>query len=82
MSDAAHTSSLQRIRYSAKLARELNLPILVTGVAVYGGVPEAHQALQHSFSASVQWIEDRSRDTHENARFSSAILRDAGIRTI
>ena len=29
-----------------------------------------------------QWLERRSRDTHENARYSAAILREAGIHVV
>lgn len=75
--------ALERVRYGAKLARELNLPILVTGGVAYGhGESEAAlmaQALSRSFSIEAKWIEGRSRDTHENARFSSTLLEREGI---
>jgi uncharacterized SAM-binding protein YcdF (DUF218 family) len=78
--------TLERVRYGAKVARELGLPILVTGGVVYGeGASEGELmaiALQTSFGISAKWIEGRSRDTHENAVFSAAMLRDAGIETI
>lgn len=78
--------TLQRLRYGAKLARELDLPILVTGGSVFGhGLPEARvmaQALESSFSTPAKWIESRSRNTHENATFSAEILREAGIDTV
>jgi uncharacterized SAM-binding protein YcdF (DUF218 family) len=79
-------STLERIRYGAKLAHELQLPILVTGGAVYGGGPaEAElmaEALQQSFATQVKWIENRSRDTHQNATLSAAILKANGIHTV
>ena len=78
-------ATLERIRYGAKLAKELHLPVLVTGGAVFQGTPEAQlmaQALRESFAVEVKWIENRSRDTHENAVFSSAVLRTAGIKTV
>jgi uncharacterized SAM-binding protein YcdF (DUF218 family) len=75
--------SLERVRYGAKLARELGLPILVTAGTVYGeGRSEGDlmaAALQSSFAMPVRWIENRSRDTHENAEYSARILRGAGI---
>jgi uncharacterized SAM-binding protein YcdF (DUF218 family) len=37
------------------------------------------QALQEDFGLSAQWREARSRNTFENASFSAAILRHAGI---
>jgi uncharacterized SAM-binding protein YcdF (DUF218 family) len=78
--------ALQRLRYGAKLARELDLPVLVTGGAVYGsGKSEGElmaDALEESFSTPVEWIESQSRNTHENATLSAPMLRDAGIQTV
>lgn len=76
-------ATLQRIRYGARLAKQRNLPILVTGGAVFGGGPSEGelmaQVLQESFATEVQWIERRSRDTHENALYSAPILQAARI---
>ena len=78
--------TLERIRYGAKLARELQLPILVTGGTVHGhGTSEGElmaRALQTSFAVPVRWIEKRARDTHENAQYSAKLLREANIRTV
>lgn len=78
--------TLERVRYGAKVARELGLPILVTGGVVYGeGTSEAalmSLALQTSFGTPPKWIEGRSRDTHENAVFSAEMLRSVGIDTV
>ncbi len=40
------------------------------------------RALKDEFGVPVRWIEASSRNTHENARFSAAILRRAGIRKV
>lgn len=78
--------ALERVRYGAKLARETNLPVLVTGGVVFGqGESEADmmaQALSQSFGVQARWIERRSRDTHENAMFSSALLAPDQIETV
>ena len=78
--------TLERVRYGAMLARELQLPILVTGGAVYGrGAPEGTlmaRVLEQSFANPPQWVESRSRDTHENALFSDQILEKEGVDTI
>lgn len=78
--------ALERVRYGAKLAREMNLPVLVTGGVVFGrGAPEADmmaQALEESFGVQARWIERRSRDTHENAKLSSALLEPERIGTV
>ena len=78
--------ALQRLRLGAKLAKELELPVLVTGGIVYARGPSEAQlmaaALEDSFSTSVEWIESKSRNTHENATFSAPLLRRAGIDTV
>lgn len=78
--------ALERLRYGAKLARDSNLPILVTGGTVYGrGAAEGTlmaQALEQSFGVTARWVEARSRDTHENALFSSEILKREGVHSI
>jgi uncharacterized SAM-binding protein YcdF (DUF218 family) len=40
------------------------------------------RALWESFAMQARWLERRSRDTHENAQYSAAILREAGIQTV
>jgi uncharacterized SAM-binding protein YcdF (DUF218 family) len=78
--------ALERVRYGAKLAGALNLPILVTGGVVYGqGESEAAmmaQALTQSFNVEAKWIEGRSRDTHENALFTATLLAHDGIEAV
>ena len=39
-------------------------------------------ALEREFGIPVQWIEERSRNTHENAIRSAEILRAAGIHRV
>jgi uncharacterized SAM-binding protein YcdF (DUF218 family) len=39
------------------------------------------RVLQEDFRVPVQWREERSRNTFENASFSAEILRQAGIRS-
>ncbi len=74
--------TLERVRYGARVARLTNLPVLVTGGSVLGGEAEAtlmRQSLEREFGVRVRWAEDRSRNTHENAVRSAAILRAEGI---
>jgi uncharacterized SAM-binding protein YcdF (DUF218 family) len=84
--DSLAALSLERVRYGARLARETGLPVLVTGGSVRGDTrPEAHllrEALEQEFGLKVRWIEERSRNTRENARFSAEMLRPAGVGTI
>ena len=83
--DTLSNSSLERVRYGAKLARESKLPVLVTGGSLYGGRPEGElmkQVLENEFFVPVRWTETKSRDTKENALYSEALLRSAGVQRI
>ncbi len=77
--------ALERLRYGARLARETGLPILVSGGAPTGDVPEAElmkAALEEDFAVPVRWTEAASLDTRDNAVFSAAQLNAAGIGTV
>ncbi len=83
--------SLLRLRYAAKLAKAFRLPVLVSGGQVFGSeqgpehVSEASvmaQVLKEEFNIPVDWQEQKSRNTEENARFSHEILQKDGIDTI
>jgi len=82
--------TLERVRYGARVARLTRLPILVTGgavsgSAVSGGAPEAklmQQSLEREFGVNVNWVEDQSRNTRENAIRSAAILQPQGIHRV
>jgi uncharacterized SAM-binding protein YcdF (DUF218 family) len=78
--------TLERVRYGARLAKQTGLPVLVTGGSVLGNtVPEAvlmKEALENEFGVSVRWVEERSRNTRENAAHSAEILRTAGFQSI
>jgi uncharacterized SAM-binding protein YcdF (DUF218 family) len=69
--------TLERVRYGARVARAVGLPVLVTGGSVFGGNPEAElmrAALEREFGVRVRWAETQSRNTHENAVRSAEIL--------
>lgn len=77
--------ALERLRYGARLARETRLPVLVSGGAPTGEVPEAilmQQSLIEDFGIRPRWIEGESRDTRDNARLSAVQLKAAGVRRI
>jgi len=84
--DTVSNSTLTRIRYGAYLHRTSKLPILVTGGKVYGdGLSEAElmrRSLQDDFNVSTKWIEEKSRNTNENAEFSFYMLAEEKIHTI
>lgn len=74
--------TLERVRYGAHLARRTGLPLLVSGGGSSDETAEAiliEAALEEDFGLPVRWVEARSRDTRENARFSAQMLRAAGV---
>ncbi|WP_341678168.1 YdcF family protein [Niveibacterium sp. SC-1] len=76
---------LARVRYGALLARQYHLPILVSGGAPTGNEPEAElmrQVLEREYDLHPRWTENRSRDTGENAIYSAALLRQAGVQRV
>ncbi len=78
--------TLERVRYGAIVARETGLPVLVTG----GAQPDVksteaalmRDALAREFGVAVRWAEDRSRNTHENARYSAQLLKAEGVTQV
>lgn len=78
-------TTMERLRYGVRLAKKTNLPVLVSGGALKGGVAEAKlmaRTLNEDFGIHPKWVEDRSLDTADNAFFSAEMLRSAGIRRI
>ena len=84
--DTISDATLVRLRYGAKLQRETGKPILVTGGKPLGsGISEAQQmrmALEQDFHTPVNWTDDTSDNTFENARHSFHTLQQAGIHKI
>jgi uncharacterized SAM-binding protein YcdF (DUF218 family) len=77
---AVGATLLERVNYGALIARRTGLPVLVSGTP--------HEAiamrvsLERDFRTPTRWVENSSRDTFENARFSARILQPAGITRI
>ena len=84
--DTVTAHGLVRLRYAARLHRATGKPILVSGGRPDGASRSeaANMAvtLKEDFGVPVKWIEDRSRTTLENARYSSALLGRAGITKV
>jgi uncharacterized SAM-binding protein YcdF (DUF218 family) len=77
---AAALATLERLNYGAFLAHRTALPVLVSGSREEASAMRA--TLSRDFGISVRWIEDRSGDTFENARFSARLLHADGIHRI
>lgn len=80
--------TLERLRYGVWLARRTRLPLAYTGGLAPGSDERPSEAevaarvARRDFAMPLRWIEDRARDTDENARFTLALLAPAGIRRI
>jgi uncharacterized SAM-binding protein YcdF (DUF218 family) len=80
----------ERLRYAVWLARRTGLPILASGGRGWGAPdtsnpPESAltaQLAQDELGTPLRWTESTSRDTHENAVNSVALLQAAGVREI
>lgn len=79
-------TTLERLRYGARLHRLTGVPILVSGgqppgatMTLAGAMKEV---LENDFGITNVLIEDRSLDTHENAVLSAEILSRGGIHKI
>lgn len=84
--DTPNYWTLARLRYGARIQRETGLPILVSGGTPDGSkISEAAVmagSLREDFATPVKWIEGTSDDTEQNAKFSAAILAQAGVKKI
>ena len=84
--DSVNRTTLERLRYGAYLHRLTGLPILVSGGTPYGEqVSEAElmqASLKRDFQVVAKWVEGKSATTFENAKYSNAILNNAGIRRV
>ena len=81
-------ASLERLRYGVWLSRETGAPMAFSGGVGWGqpdAQPEAQVAARiaaQEFGRPLKWLEDRSRDTRQNAARSVALLRQSGITHI
>ena len=77
--------TLERARYGAYLAKKTGLPVLVTGGVMTRGMSEAalmRNTLQQEYAVPVRWMESKSRNTLQNARFTAATLLPQGIQRV
>jgi uncharacterized SAM-binding protein YcdF (DUF218 family) len=77
---AAEPLLLERLSYGAYLAHSTGLPVLITGYRKEA--PAMRATLQRNFGIEPRWIDDQSFDTFDNAKYSSQILKAAGIHRV
>lgn len=84
--DTVSGSTLARLRYAIALARESGLPIALSGGSpVPSTISEAEamrRVAEDEFAQPVAWVEERSRNTWENAERTYALLAPEGIRRV
>jgi uncharacterized SAM-binding protein YcdF (DUF218 family) len=71
---------LGRVNYGAFIARRTGLPVLVTGTPIEAEAMRV--SLARDFQIDARWVENRSRDTFQNAAFSAKLLKPEGITHI
>ncbi len=87
-SASLNARSVERLRFGIWLSRETGLPLAFSGGigrSEVQGPSEAELAgriAEREFRHPVRWLETQSRDTHENAHRSVALLRANGIERI
>lgn len=82
--------TLQRVRYAVWLARRTGKPLAFAGGIGWAGIGTATESegavarrlLKEDYGMEVRWLDDRSRDTRENAARMAELLLPAGVRTI
>ncbi|MEX6503404.1 YdcF family protein [Pseudomonas zhanjiangensis] len=78
--------ALERLRYGARLAKASGLPLLISGGLHFGQPPSEAalmaQVLERDFGVKARWQEGRSRTTWENAVYSAALLKSAGMERV
>jgi uncharacterized SAM-binding protein YcdF (DUF218 family) len=77
---APSATTLERLVYGARVARVTGLPVLVSGSHYEAAAMSSF--MQRELELTPQWVENRSRDTHENAVNSAAMLASAGVHKI
>lgn len=81
-------TALTRITYAAHLYRKRHLPLLVTGGLITDDPGEEPLAIGmqrvfvDEFQIPVRWVEPASCNTAQNARFSAAMLKEAGLKHV
>lgn len=85
--ETINARSLERVRYGARLHRETQLPVLVTGGVLMRGQRASEGALmekslREDFRVPVQWVEGQAHTTEQNAVLTARILRPLGISRV
>ncbi len=84
--DAPSNTTWRRLAYGALLAKQYDLPVLLSGGRVHHeALAEAQlmaRAMRQLFEIDPTWVETQSRDTAENASESARLLEGTGIQRV
>lgn len=74
-----HQRVFDRLRYTVRLAKKTKLPVLISAGKVFDHIKLAEaeiirETLIKDFQFKVDWLEDKSRNTAENAHYSYVFL--------
>jgi uncharacterized SAM-binding protein YcdF (DUF218 family) len=82
-------NAVVRLRYAARLARQTGKPLAFAGGLGWGSPDDAvaegtvaRRMLQEDYGLNVRWLDDRSRDTAENAARIAELAGRDGVRRI
>jgi len=85
--DRVGLNTLGRLRYGVYLHHKTGLPLLVSGGSVFGEREPLADLMKQSLveffclDPTLIYVENKSRNTHENAIFTKRILDDLQVRT-
>jgi len=84
--DSISSNALERLRYGVYLHKKSGLPILVSGGSPHGRMQSEasimQDALKNIFKLKAKWLDSRSSNTWNNAKFSAKILQQHNIKNI
>lgn len=85
--DTVSQSMLWRLRYGALLAKQWHLPLIVSGGSVYPEDQLSEAVLAVSFlrdelGVENVWLEERSRNTWENAHYTGELLEKRDLKQV
>lgn len=84
--ETVNASTLQRVRYGARLARETGLPLYVSGGKPDGGEYAEgtlmRDLISREFSVPVKWVDAVADTTRDNARMAAQDLKPLGITRV
>lgn len=83
--DTVSRATLERLRYGAHLHRRTGKPVLVTGGSPAGTATSEGEQMRDAlrdFGVATKWVEARSSNTFESARYTARALRAAGVQSI